>query len=389
MTSYYTPRKGLVNRYWKRPKPRVYECNIRDAERFYQQSYKEYLDAKEWANRKASDDRSYISDDSRWTLRRTNSLTDSADYNTDRNSYLNSNIGAKQYGEDSYTSSMRSTSMAGTRKQSPPSDVSSIEERLQKLQRLRSELGLPSSEISSQTSTKVKFSLPSPTASTTNLSRNRTFTSPDPRERRGKTVDVSSSSSYSSTRGGGRAYATDLSSDSYGDSGAERSSRFKSKYSYEDSSDLGSTQNGTERSSRFASKYKLEDSTDATPKQNGTERSSKYASKYSYEDSSDIRPKQNGIGSSYSTKDESDKYSFKSSLKSDKKYNDDDSSYTYKSPKSDIGGSKSYASSRKTPAVEDNDIEDYDADAFLSNIKKKFPTSEEILERIKKMDSDM
>lgn len=52
----YRPAK--VNRYWKRPKLRVYDCNVRDAERFYQDSYKRYLSDKEDAARRAARARS-------------------------------------------------------------------------------------------------------------------------------------------------------------------------------------------------------------------------------------------------------------------------------------------------------------------------------------------
>lgn len=52
----YRPTK--VNRYWKRPKLRVYDCNVRDAERFYQDSYKRYLSDKEDAARRAARSRS-------------------------------------------------------------------------------------------------------------------------------------------------------------------------------------------------------------------------------------------------------------------------------------------------------------------------------------------
>lgn len=37
-----------INRYWNRPKPRVYECNLRDAERMYQDNYKVYLAEKDY-----------------------------------------------------------------------------------------------------------------------------------------------------------------------------------------------------------------------------------------------------------------------------------------------------------------------------------------------------
>lgn len=376
MSSYYTPSRGVVNRYWKRPKPKVYDCNVRDAERFYQQNYKDYLEAKEYSAQRAAEDRSRISDDSatRYGFRRTNSVTESASRDipsydsTSRSSYLNANS-SRQYGDDSLSSSFRSTSISGNRNTTPDSEMTSIEDRLQRLQKLRAELGLPSSETSTGTS-KVKFSVPSPTGSTLNLSKRNLRPSPDPRERRGKTVDVSSSSSYSAARGGSRTKAVNFASDTYGDSNSS---------------------SGNERSSKFSTKYSYDDTSDTKPKQNGinSERSSRYSSKYSYDDTSDSKPKQNGYASS-NAKDESDNYSYKGSLKSSKKYDADDDSYSYKPRKSkDAGDSDTFKSRRKVTTVEDNDIGDYDDDAFLDSIKKKFPTSEEIMERINKMNSDM
>lgn len=51
--------KQRINRYWKRPKPKVYECNVRDAERFYNESYKTYLAEKEEGAARAARAKSY------------------------------------------------------------------------------------------------------------------------------------------------------------------------------------------------------------------------------------------------------------------------------------------------------------------------------------------
>lgn len=341
MSNYQT--KGIINRYWKRPKARVYECNIRDAERFYNQSYKDYLDAKESAGRR--DAASHITDDSigKWRVHRSNSLfdslTDSAYETPSRSSFLNSN--SRQYGDESYsgTSTLRASSVTNSSSRASDNDSGCFEDRLQRIQKLRSELGLPTEIGGGSGTTKVTFDLPSETTSSSTFTARR-ISSPDPRGIKGKNYEISNDSSFTSSRISGRSRASDM-TDSFGDAlstGSERNTKLSSKYSSNEDS------------------YNMAES------------------KY----------KPNG-GLSYSLKDNSDKYSGKSSLKSSRKFELEDDSFSGKPSES----TSSFRSTRKVTTSTVDDAEECDADAFLSNIKKKFPTSDQILERIKKMDSEI
>lgn len=388
MSSYYTPRNVVIGRHWKRPKPRVYECNVRDAERFYQETYKDYLQSKDFAARRASEDRTRVVDDepaSRWSLRRTNSLVDSPGDSFVRDNLRNGSTSSSYFdsaatgpsrsrGEDSYSSSsLRSSSVVNQRRESPDGEIATIEQRLQRLRKLREDLGLPS-----ETGGGISFS------STSNASSSRASARQSPpleTSRRSRVAE--STTSYSSTRGG----STSRDPDTYGVS--ERGSKYTSKYSADDDS---------ASSSRYSSKYGNGD--------DASSRTSKYASKYkddedSYSRTSDVGSRTNGrsvtFSSSTGAKDDSDSYSsYKSSAKSaSRKYDaDDDSSYgsSGKSSYKSSAESKTYKSSGKglaSSSAADDDMGNYDDDELLSSIKKKFPTSDEILQRIKKLDDDL
>lgn len=149
MDSYHTPK---MNRYWKRPKLRVYDCNVRDAERFYQDSYKHYLSEKEDATRRAARARSMEA--SRATTEFYPHLL-AGSFKREAREDINRQINlpplppalaeaAKSRWEADHK--VPETSFSAKQENLAdfdPRDSASIEERYQKLRRLREELNLP------------------------------------------------------------------------------------------------------------------------------------------------------------------------------------------------------------------------------------------------------
>lgn len=148
----YRPAK--VNRYWKRPKLRVYDCNVRDAERFYQDSYKRYLSDKEDAARRSARARSIDTNRAANTEFYPHLLAGS--FKREERDNLNRQLEMpplppplaevaknrwdpdyKVVPETSFTA--RQEGLADF----DPRDAASIEERYQKLRKLREELNLP------------------------------------------------------------------------------------------------------------------------------------------------------------------------------------------------------------------------------------------------------
>ncbi|XP_063843477.1 uncharacterized protein LOC135090555 [Scylla paramamosain] len=146
----YTPTR--VNRYWKRPKPRVYECNVRDAERFYQDSYKQYLSEKEEAARRAGRARSM--DVARGATEFYPHLLAGSFKREARDDVIRQlNLpplppALEEATRSKWEPDHRVPETSFTAKQEgladfDPRDTASIEERYQKLRKLREELNLP------------------------------------------------------------------------------------------------------------------------------------------------------------------------------------------------------------------------------------------------------
>lgn len=147
----YRPAK--VPRYWKRPKLRVYDCNVRDAERFYQESYKRYLSDKEDAARRSARARSV--DINRATTEFYPHLLAGSFKRDERDTVAGklelpplptplAEVAKNRWDPDykvvpeaSFTA--RQEGLADF----DPRDTASIEERYQKLRKLREELNLP------------------------------------------------------------------------------------------------------------------------------------------------------------------------------------------------------------------------------------------------------
>ena len=146
----YAPTR--VNRYWKRPKPRVYECNVRDAERFYQDSYKQYLSEKEEAARRAGRARSM--DVARGATEFYPHLLAGSFKREARDDVVRQlNLpplpsALEEAAKSKWEPDYRVPETSFTAKQEgladfDPRDTASIEERYQKLRKLREELNLP------------------------------------------------------------------------------------------------------------------------------------------------------------------------------------------------------------------------------------------------------
>ena len=318
MSNYCGPRKVVIGRHWKRPKPRIYECNVRDAERFYQECYKDYLQNKEYAARRAAEE-----SEPRYGMHRSNSMLHQR---ADSESREGLDTALRFFSDDSLkpNSSYRASSVSHQNgRGSPESDLSSVEQKLQRIRKLREDLGLPT-----ETSNDVAYK-----SSSNRVNIRQT----SPMEMRSNEASYSISSTGNQLRGG------------------DSDDSFRTKYS-------------SRNSGSSLDKY-------------GSERNN-YASSSTEEFS---RP--NGKSVSFSSKED---------FGSSKRYNkfNDDSAYgasegtSYKSSKSSSfkGGRKAAAAAS---SMNDDSLETYDDDEFISNLKKKFVSSNEILERIKKMDDDI
>ncbi|XP_047741028.1 uncharacterized protein LOC125179357 [Hyalella azteca] len=341
---------------WTRPKPKIYDCNARDLEKFYQDSYSEYLSTK--SDRQARDlDRERRGDaeqlSRRFEQRRASSLVygeddtprthrfipnrQTSNDGTNEHSFLRSRLessledgsGLSSRAADSRssTSATRHVSFSSTlNAPDANAEMASIETRLERLRKLREDLGLPAEAPGS-----------SSYSNSTSLSRSSENESSG-RENSRWTSSVSARSNSCS-----RGSPTQTSSTTYSSTRTEKSSNHR---------------NGTED---MASGYKP--------------RSSKTTEESSFKGSSrSSRNASSGLG------DQASSYSSKSSYSAGGDTNGYKDSY------------ESSYSTRKNRGVEKPSLEGidlgFDDDALLLDVKKKFPSSSEILERIKNMDID-
>lgn len=375
-------RKVTVGRHWNRPKPKIYECNYRDQERAYQDSYKDYSSTKQYLKENASDwaekdaairneldniqkygvrrggsvtPRRYCSTpvESPITLRRANSTLAAQEANAE-GSYLKSRLEASKERsylqeraeraakaseeESSYSSiSTRATSLpkkvATTYEVSQDEEMANIERRLQKLRKLREELGLPSEVGSNSTSSEST------------------------RSARGKEVRTSSARSSSITRNVESAL-DDLST---------------SKKSTRSSAISSSTSNSTQMTNGRSS-LSREINEDIKP----SRKSARAAAAAAASSSSSSSSKMTNGRSSLSREDIDSKYSSaEPSPRLSKRRSDE-----FQSKKTSVKSSSTKVSSTKII----DDVENYDDDMLLPDIRKKLPTSQEILDKIKDMD---
>ncbi|XP_063614517.1 uncharacterized protein LOC134787642 [Penaeus indicus] len=335
-------RKPTVNRYWKRPKPKVYECNVRDAERLYQQSYQDYLKEKEFRAGRATSlglEPTFYSHLVAGPIRRETSKPPPAPP-----SYK-----AQEARESSAEAVTKLSSHEVVSSYDPAKEAASLEERLARIKRLREELGLPGETQTG--SSRV----------TTSLSR----------ETRGGASEYESS------------YKADKSSRANGDDSYSFKSERTSNYSRPGADDSYSFK--SERSSNYSRPGIGEESSYSLK----SERSSRAGAA-------------NGLSSDdYSFKSERKATEYKSSPKVERKQLDFDlgSKFDRKgldmSPKldrkSDDYSFKSSAASSSSSRARKNVVEklDFDDDDVdVMSMMKKMPSSQEILDRISKMDLD-
>jgi len=332
---------------WKRPKPRIYDCNRRDLENLYKPSYEEYKTTK--ADREARtrdwDERGGLEGISRrFEQRRANSLAgpdeDSSysrsQHTTTESSYRQTQNAAGGGGDhDSGRSFVRSTTSNSRQVNFDDSSADdNYEARMEKIKQLRRDMGLPAeagASVASSSTVESRYS-----------ARNETNDRSSPSEARTSRF-LKTESSSRSTNAGRR-------SPMHGDH--ESKSSYSSKYE-------SSRQNGVDdlgKKSSYSSKY--ESST-----QNGIEDSSRgrFSSRSGADDDSSM------------------KYSFKSSRS---KASDGDDLEAFESS---INSRLKDRKRVEKPTLDGIEIDD---DFLLKDISKKIPSSSDILERIKNMDID-
>lgn len=331
-------RKPNPKSSWKRPKPKIYDCNTRDLENFYTSSYNEYLNAKQdIRSRDLERDRRGDAETltRRFEQRRASSLvygeddaprqhrfipsrqTSNDGSSSNEHSHLRSAM-ANSSTEESYvrdgrssTSSSRNTSY-NTSLNAPDSnqEMASIESRLERLRKLREELGLPGETAGSSSTNAASSSILSSTRMTTESSSLRQSSPPETRSRETGRFARSGSAARSDSRSRGSPTRSGLESSSY-----------------------------SSRSERTSARNGDADST-----------------------------------SSYSTKSRVSRTGDTNGLSS--------SAY-------DSGSSTTTTTRRRQrverPSTDDPDMT-YDDDALLADMRRKIPSSSEILEKIRNMD---
>lgn len=346
---------------WKRPKPKIYDCNSRDLENFYQNSYGEYLSLKR--DREARDlerDRRgdpeeltrrfeqrrasslvYGEDDRPRTHRLIPNRQTSNDGSSAEHSFLRSRLESSldsggisessRIGE-SRSSAGRHVSFGGNLNAPDGNEeMASIETRLERLRKLREDLGLPSDNNGG--------------------------------------ASMSSSSTVTETESRGR------DSSRFGRSGSAMRSDSRSRASPAHETSSSSYSSRTERSS--AMRNGADEGSSYLPPRRDEQTSSSYTSRRAGGDE----------GSSYTSRraggDEGSSFSSKSSYSSKSNLGGDTNGYkdSYESSSS----SRKSRSRVEKPSLDGIDM-NFDDDALLTDVKKKFPSSSEILERIRGMD---
>jgi len=336
-------RKPNPKSNWRRPKPKIYDCNKRDLENLYQSSYGEYLSTKADIQARKLDREQRGGAEGlarRFEQRRAASLSCGGDDEPRRffpprdasngpsshtESSHRSNITSHDDGGHSFvrssTSSSRQVSF-NTSLNDGDEESSGIESRLARLRRLRQELGLPAEAGASDSNGSSKLT-----------------------------------SSYESTR-------------------STRTRRSPSE-----------TRSGETSRYRKETTTRNENLTRGSPSRNGYERKT-------YSSHTEGSSAQNGFD------DSSKSYSYRSKAAGGSDLDDSSKSYSYRSKAkggSELDDMASYEASitsrskpRKAvekPSLDGIDLE-YDDEALLADMRRKLPSSSEILERIKNMDME-
>lgn len=357
--SYGTPK---VNRYWKRPKPRVYDCNVRDAERFYQDSYKQYLAEKEDAARRAGRSKSIDFDPEYYNHLRADRIPPSTRKETTRSNVDRTDLpplppqladAVKSRLADVTTTE---TSFTARTEGLPSFDAStenlSLDQRLERLRKLREELGLPGDTKPGASTSERLAAIRSESAS------------------RSTTVGESDTPSYKFDLGSrGRAGSA---------SRAEDASSSSSLYNYK--SERSSRMNGTGGGAGggLSDDYKFK-----------SERTSSFKSE---RNADDYKLPSKSLDFELPSKTERKQLNLSPALERKKDYSlssaaEKTESSRYSSLSSGGGAassSTSRSSARKAATTTDVEVEDID----VSDMMKKMPTSQQILEKISKMDLD-
>ncbi|KAG0710070.1 hypothetical protein GWK47_023556 [Chionoecetes opilio] len=445
-----------MNRYWRRPKLRVYDCNVRDAERFYQDSYKQYLSEKEDAARRSTRARS--SDTNRTTtefyphLLAGSGFKQAAREDVMRQANLPplppalAEATKSRWDSDHKVPETNFTARAEGLADFDPRDKASIEERYQKLRRLREELNLPaegaeSSALGSLRSGSVgaggggggRYGTERDSYMSEQSSRSLASTGgPDETSSYSSRSERMARMNGNAGGGEGHRYKTDTSTSEYKRGGDQRSDRGgdqgSSEYRYRSERGAAGDQNSYDYKSR-SERGGDQNSLDYTPRseRGGTgEQSTRYEyrlksdrgggdqNSYEYKPRSERGAASDLTSSDYKYKSErgggSSDYKSRFELKSDD-YKPSSRTVDFDLPKSDrkkddysISSSTdrkadrysslsstsavSASTERKSLASSSKDDDKEVDDVNVSDMMKKLPSSQEILERISKLELD-
>lgn len=374
----YTPSSSKRSA-WKRPKPKVYECNERDAMRFYETSYNEYKRNKEDAeDRRRTEANRDILTSHPLSWRASSQSRERPRPSREQEERTRDPF--KREGSMSGFNTGESSSDGRTRlnNQSATEIDDSFQNRLDKLKKLREELGLPQQGQENGTAESYSSSLRKSAVRETTESGNKS--------------SISSESRFGSTKKSALAVEEDDDIPSY------RSRRAKATPSKDEDEPK---ENKWSKFSSYKEKRQEDPEPDVVDPEEYTYKAksrsdgwrSKLADDLSKCDLYENIDKERKTSPFSIRKND---YSFKSSANGDV---NGDSSFSsrsaYKSDRSsDIGGaSKSFSSasasssSYKSKAVDMSDDFDMD-DSIIASLGKKLPSSAEILERISKMQLD-
>ncbi|KAK4287164.1 hypothetical protein Pmani_039759 [Petrolisthes manimaculis] len=428
MEHYTKPR---VNRYWKRPKPKVYDCNVRDAERFYQESYKTYLTEKEEGAARAARARSYeptfqpdfyphlvAGSIRRDTNARTN--LDLPPLPPSLSEGTRARLEAELCPRPTDNETSFTARISGLPTHDSLKDASSLDERLDRLKKLREGLGLPPEPVGSTAHSLRSGSLGRSGGSGVGVNEDREVYKSErtTRARVDRTPEESgtTSSTYTmrserSARMNGTAgpiddlttndykFRSDRNTDDLSGGVVSNSySKYKSDLQMDDykggssggvggrSFDLSSSR--SERAQRNMSPPKLERKRDDYSfSSSAAEKTDRFSSLLSGGDKSDRfsalssgGDKSDRFSALSSGGDKSDRFSALSSSAAEK-------SERVSSLSSSKGATTSATSTSNSRKVEQGVEAEVDDDK-LASMMKKMPSSQEILERISKMELD-
>lgn len=386
---------------WKRPKPKVYECNERDAARFYEASYNEYKRNKEDAEtRKRTESSRDILAEHPLSWRAASATRERAKPSKEEEK---SRIDPwKREGSLSrFSSAVESKSEGHTRlnSQSATDRDESYQDRLEKLKKLREELGLPTQNGTDESSSTALSK--SSAKETSELSFNRASSTVPSKSFAKETSESSFNSSYLSTGkiGSIRKLPSSGQEDDEDSSYTPRSRRAQATPSKDEEAPK---ENKWSKYSSYREKRAEDPEPEFVDPQEYTHKAksrsdgwrAKLADDLSKCDLYDNIDKERKSPAPFSLK--KNDFSFKPSTNGDV---NGESSFSSRSAfKSDFSSelgvsSKSFSaasassSSYKSKAVGISDDLDTD-DSVIELLSKKLPSSAEIMERINKMNLD-